>query len=379
MEGRAIGVDVDARKLIVQLTSMSTVTGAFKGVAATAPCRLEPDPVLTPLVYDENGMPQRDAAQGAGDVIELYYDHLICAVGTASNSGMIPGAKEHCFNLKTAQDSKRLRTAIGEALELASRPDVQEYYYQDDNDEETRVQEAMEERRRRVRIAVVGGGPTGVELSGELCDLFRQICRDPDAPYHRLAEEVSVMLVHGGSDLLPSMDSELRERALHALQAQGVDVRLNTRLNEVGREYIKVCKKGSGIEETIPLGCTIWAAGNAPVPFVKELLSQLPESAAGSGGRINVDQWMRCPTHSVEAFGSILVLGDVACSEARYKYDPSPSPLPQTAQVAGQQGAFVARMLNRGYDLQQTPPKLPDLNDSEAFSLLRVWLLARGL
>jgi NADH dehydrogenase FAD-containing subunit len=377
VEGRAIGVDVDARKLIVQLTSMATVTGAFKGVAATAPCRLEPDPVLTPLVYDEDGMPRRDETQGAGGVIELYYDHLICAVGTASNSGVVPGAKEYCFNLKTAQDSKRLRTAIGEALELASRPDVQEYYYQE-NDEETRIQ-ALEERRRRVRIAVVGGGPTGVELSGELCDFFRQVCREPDGAYHRLAEDVSVMLIHGGSDLLPSMDPELRERALHALQAQGVDVRLNTRLNEVGRDYIKVCKKGSDIIETIPLGCTIWAAGNAPVPFVRELLSQLPESAVGSGGRINVDQWMRCPTHSLDSFGSILVLGDVAYSEARYKYDPSPSPLPQTAQVAGQQGAFVARMLNRGYDLQQTPPKLPELTDSEAFSLLRVWLLTRGL
>lgn len=377
MEGRAIGVDVDARKLIVQLTSMSTVTGAFKGVAATAPCRLEPDPVLTPLVYDEeNGMPRRDESQGAGGVIELYYDHLVCAVGTASNSGVVPGAKEHCFNLKTAQDSKRLRTAIGEALELASRPDVQEYYYQDEED--ARVQ-ARGERRRRVRIAVVGGGPTGVELSGELSDFFRQICRDPDAPYHRLAEDVSVLLVHGGSDLLPAMDLELRERALHALQAQGVDVRLNTRLNEVGRDYIKVCKKGSDIEETIPLGFTVWAAGNKPVPFVKELLSQLPKSAVGSGGRINVDQWMRCPTHSLDNFGSILVLGDVACLEARYKYDPSSSPLPQTAQVAGQQGAFVARMLNRGYDLQQTPPRLPLLSDSEAFSLLRTWLLARGL
>ena len=378
MEGRALGVDVNARKLIVQLTSMSTVTGAFKGVAATAPCRLEPDPVLTQLIYDEDGMPRRDETQGAGGVIELYYDHLICAVGTASNSGVVPGAKEHCFNLKTAQDSKRLRTAIGEALELASRPDVQEYYYQEEDDEEKRVQ-AQEERRRRVRVAVVGGGPTGVELSGELCDFFNQICRDPDAPYHRLAEDVSVLLVHGGSDLLPAMDSELRERALCALQAQGVDVRLNTRLNEVGRDYIKVCKKGSGIEETIPLGFTVWAAGNAPVPFVKELLSQLPESAVGSGGRINVDKWMRCPTHSSDTFGSILVLGDVACLEARYKYDPSPSPLPQTAQVAGQQGAFVARMLNRGYDLQQTPPKLPELPDSEAFSLLRTWLLARGL
>ncbi|KAL3919367.1 MAG: hypothetical protein SGARI_007226, partial [Bacillariaceae sp.] len=53
------------------------------------------------------------------------------------------------------------------------------------------------------------------------------------------------------------------------------------------------------------------------------------------------------------------------------------SPLPQTAQVAGQQGAFAARMLNRRYDLTQTPPCLPDPGDE--ISLLRSWLVARGL
>ncbi len=63
----------------------------------------------------------------------------------------------------------------------------------------------------------------GAELSGELCDFFNQICRDPDAPYHRLAEDVSVLLVHGGSDLLQAMDPELRERALCALNEVGHD------------------------------------------------------------------------------------------------------------------------------------------------------------
>lgn len=375
VEGRAIGVDVKEKKVQVQLTSLSTVTGAFKGIAANAPCRLEPEPVLTQIVYGEDGTVLRDKTQGAGGVIELNYDYLICAVGTASRSSIVPGAKEYCFNLKTSQDSKRLRTAIGEALEMASRPDVQEFYYLD---EESKIN-ARDERRRRVRIAVVGGGPTGVELSGELCDFFAQICRTPDGAYQHLREDVSVMLIHGGDELLPAMDQELRTRALEALQAQGVDVRLNSRLKEVGQDYIVILEKGSGVVETIPIGMSVWAAGNAPVPFVKELLSQLPPSAAGSGGRINVDRWLRCPTPTEDTFGSILVLGDVACFESQSKYETSPQPLPQTAQVAGQQGAFVARLLNRGYNMQQTPPKLPELSESEAFSVLRVWLILRGL
>jgi NADH dehydrogenase FAD-containing subunit len=359
----------------VQLTSMSTVTGAFKGLATGAPCRLDPEPVLTRIVYGPDGMPVRDGSQGASDVIELMYDHLICAVGTASRSSMVRGAKEHCFNLKTSQDSKRLRTAIGEALEYASRPDVQEYYYPDG----TMRDRAREERRRRVRVAVVGGGPTGVELCGELRDFFRQVCGSPDGAFPHLLEDVSVTLVHGGPDLLPAMDPELRGRALSALRSQGVEVRLNTRLNEVGRDYIKIIDKGVGVEETIPLAITVWAAGNAPVPFVGELLSQLPKEAAGSGGRINVDRWLRCPTPTPESFGSVLVLGDAACLEKQSKYDTSPEPLPQTAQVAGQQGAFVARMLNRGYDVSRTPPALPETSEDADYSLLRAWLLARGL
>jgi NADH dehydrogenase FAD-containing subunit len=376
VEGRAIGIDVRQKKLQVQLTSLSTVTGRFKGLASEASCRLEGEPVLTNIAYSDDGSTiVRDVRrQGASDVIELNYDTLICAVGTASRSAMVAGAKEHCFNLKTSQDSKRLRTAIGEALEYASRPDVQEFYY---DGEEEKVR-AKEERRRRVRIAVVGGGPTGVELCGELQDFFAQVCAVPDGAYQHLKDDISVMLIHGGSDLLPAMDKDLRVRALESLQSQGVQIRLNTRLKEVGRDYITIFEKGNAdAEETIPVGITVWAAGNAPVPFVKELLSQLPPEAAGSAGRVNVDSWLRCPTPTEDTFGSILVLGDVACFEAeKEKYDDAPQILPQTAQVAGQQGAFAARMMNRGYDLQRTPPKLPE--SSEA-SLLRTWLVARGL
>ena len=376
VEGRAIGIDVEGKKLQVQLSSLGTVTGSFRGLASDASCRLDPEPIQSYVDYSDDGsMVQRDRSKGAGDVIELNYDYLLCAVGTASRSSIVKGAKEYCFNLKTSQDSKRLRTALGEALEYASRPDVQDSYYI--SDEVTAM--ARAERRRRVRIAIVGGGPTGVELSGELKDFFAQICSYPDGAYQHLKDDISVMLIHGGCDLLPAMDRELRTRALDALHAQGVEVRLNTRLKEVGRDFITIGEKGSDVEETIPVGLTVWAAGNAPVPFVKELLSQLPPQAAGPGGRIVVDKWLRCQTNSPSSFGSIFVLGDVACLSEKEKYDVEPQPLPQTAQVAGQQGAFAARMLNRGYDMQATPPALPELSESESFSLLRVWLAARGL
>jgi NADH dehydrogenase FAD-containing subunit len=113
VEGRAIGIDVPNRRISVQLTSLATVTGAFRGVAANAPDRLEPEPIVSAAETAETG-------GGAGRVVALNYDYLVCAVGTSVRSTVVPGAKEHCFNLKTTQDSKRLRTAIGEALEYVS-------------------------------------------------------------------------------------------------------------------------------------------------------------------------------------------------------------------------------------------------------------------
>lgn len=142
--------------------------------------------------------------------------------------------------------------------------------------------------------------------------------------------------------------------------------------------------KGSDIEEKLEFGVCLWAAGTAPVPLVQTLLDKLPEEARARGNRINVDQWMRCPTPSPEAFGPILVLGDAAAFPAKSAV------LPQTAQIAGQQGAYAARLICRGYDLSATPPvlkpnvdfaratwlKLRGLNEAEAFKFLNLGLLA---
>ena len=347
IEGKAVAVDVDNRRVTVELTSLSTITPTnIDNVGGTHhPNPNRPNP----------------------SQITLDYDYLICAPGTKVRSSIVPGAEEHCFNLKTSIDSKKLRTGIGEALEYASRPDVQ------GNDDPF----VVAERRRRVRFCIIGGGATGVELAGELNDFLKDICRPRKGAFHRLADDVSVMLVHGGDTLVPQFDPELRPYALEALQQAGVEVRLNTRTTEVTPTTIKLKRKGDNtVEEEIPVGLTVWAAGNEPVPFVKTLLSQLPERAVGPGGRVNVDGWLRVPTHTPESFGSILVVGDAAYLKANPKDEHSG--LPQTAQVAGQQGAFAARLLNRDYDLQETPPKLR-YRGLDEFSKLRIYLLVRGL
>ena len=208
----------------------------------------------------------------------------------------------------------------------------------------------------------------GVELSGELTDFIRDITKDRVGPYHKLKGEIRIILVEGGPCVLPPFDESLREHAYQSLLNEGVDVRLNTFVKEVGDGWINLQHKDGGPIETIDFGLSVWAAGVAPVPFVQTLLSKLPEEAQGRNGRIKVDKWLRCPTPTEDSFGSILVMGDAAA------FDQGDAVLPQTAQVAAQQGAYVARLLDRDYDLATTPPVVKE-NDTS----MSTWLQIRGL
>lgn len=307
------------------------------------------------------------ARRGDAPVGDLPYDKLIVAVGCKVFDSFVPGASDYCYRLKSCDDARRLRTAIGECLEFGSRPCVAP----DSSVSDEESKERREARLKRLTWVIIGGGPTGVELAGELSDFIKDITRDRVGAYHKLKDQIRIILVEGGPCLVPPFEEKLREHALESLVNEGVDVRLNTFVKEVGDGYIKLQHKDGGDIETIDIGLSVWAAGIAPVPFVETLLSKLPEEARGQRGRVNVDRWLRCPTPTPETFGSILVMGDAAAFDAG-----GDSVLPQTAQVAAQQGAFVARMLDRGYDLSLTPPVLPDAGEDGSIS---TWLKVRGL
>jgi NADH dehydrogenase FAD-containing subunit len=348
LEGSATAINVANRTVTVKLNSLldDVVSGA----------EVEP-PTLT-----------------------LSYDHLVVSVGSRVDDRGVPGA-DRALRLKSTDDARRLRTAVGECFEYASRPDVSS-------------PEAAKERSRRVTFLIVGGGPTGVELAGELHDLFEDVTRFHKGTYPKLAESVRVILAHGGPSLVPQFEEALRTEAQKSLEKKGVEVILNTRVTEVGDGYARLSTKvvdsvtGRPTEEredsVLPVGLTVWCAGTAPVPFVEDLLSQLAPEARNYDGRVKVDRWMRPPMNDPALLGSVLVLGDAAaCSGCLGSGDKE---LPATAQVAGQQGAYVARLLDRGYDLQTTPPVLPcmdtetqDTCDVFYDPALNAWLRFRGL
>jgi len=274
-------------------------------------------------------------ADAHGGEFHMPYDTLVLAVGVRPACHAVPGVNEHCLFLKDVEDARSIRRRVTACLETADLPST------------------MKDKKKLLTFVVIGGGPTGCEFCGELQDFVRN---DLQRFYPKLAPFMRILLVHRGQTILPAFGPDLKEAARETLEAQAIEVMTGTSVKEVMADAIRVARKTeAGMEEeTIPCRLCVWAAGNAGQDIVTSLREQLPiqaESSTGETARLLVDEWLR--VQGVKD-GSIMALGD--CSRIA---GLSP-PLPQTAQVAAQQGAYVARLLNRCYDLGASgPPRLP--------------------
>lgn len=263
---------------------------------------------------------------------EIPYDVLVVSVGEQPATFGTPGVEEHCFFMKEIPDSVRLRERIQSQFELATLPGSQEG-----------------EMATALHFVVVGGGPTGVEFAGTMSDFLRE---DLKKKYPELMPYVRVTLLNSQGTILSAFDEKMQKHALDNFKRVGVDVRTGVRVTEVTNDTITL--KGG---EEIKYGVCVWSAGNAPRPLVQQLAEQIPEQAqyqpGGRPSKLAVDPFLRViGARDVLAIGDCsLVVGDR---------------LPTTAQVAGQQGAYAAHMINRGFmplvgGLEQPPPsKLAD-------------------
>lgn len=229
------------------------------------------------------------------------YDYLVLANGVSVNFFGTPGAKEHSLPMYSRSQAITIRDQLFLRLEEAAR-DAQGPQGHDG-----------------LRIVVVGGGATGVEVAGAMAEL-RDAGLRPAYP-EISGDAFDVMIVQRGTEVLKSFDEPLRRYAADQLRRRGVTLQLGAGVAEVRADCV-VLTDGT----QIPSDLTIWSAGVAPHEEVARWGLPL-----GEGGRIQVGDDLR-----VVGQERVFAAGDVAVS---------PAHLPQLAQPALQSGRHVGRSI----------------------------------
>jgi NADH dehydrogenase len=183
-----------------------------------------------------------------------------------------------------------------------------------------------EEQRRRLTFAVVGAGPTGVELAGQIRELAT---RTLHKEFRRIRpEHARVLLFDGGDVPLASFGPALSAKAAHTLDELGVEFRPRTRVTEVDGDGLTVSDR-SGTTQRIAAGTVLWAAGVAAPP-VAAALAERTGAQTDRAGRIKVEPDLTVPGHP-----EISVVGDVMSLDK----------LPGVAEVAMQTGLYAGRRI----------------------------------
>jgi NADH dehydrogenase len=182
-----------------------------------------------------------------------------------------------------------------------------------------------EEGRAAMTFVVVGGGPTGVEMAGAISEIARYtLVRDFR---HIDSSQARVILLDAAPRVLPTFVPKLSDSALRQLRRIGVEVRLQTMVEQVGPEGVTL--KGG---ETIAARTIVWAAGNAASPLGVSLGVPMDRQ-----GRVIVREDLSIPGHP-----EVFVIGDMA-----HFSKEGGAPLPGVSPVAMQQGRHVARNIGK--------------------------------
>ncbi|NLJ52629.1 MAG: NAD(P)/FAD-dependent oxidoreductase [Intrasporangiaceae bacterium] len=242
--------------------------------------------------------------------VTLPYDTLLVAAGAGQSYFGNDHFARHAPGMKTIDDALELRGRIFGAFEAAE------------------IAATEEERRRLLTFIVVGAGPTGVEMAGQIAELANRTLRhdfrsiDP--------RSARIILVDAAPAVLPTFGDKLGGRARDRLESMGVDVMLDTMVTDVDNASVTV-RDADGREHRIDAATKVWAAGVS----ASSLAGQLAEQTGAEldrAGRIAVAPDLTVPGHP-----EIFVVGDMAAL----------NDYPGVAQVAIQGARYAAAQLRR--------------------------------
>ena len=242
----------------------------------------------------------------------LEYDMLVIAPGCQPNTFGTPGVAEHALFMKNVSDAMKVRKILFDLLEKASLP----------NTLPDRVKELL-------HIAIVGGGPTGIELTAELDDLARHELRDL---YPEVGHQLRLSIYDVAPNILGAYDRKLYEYANNQLVRRSVSIETGSHILKVDKDALYTKEKGR-----VPYGMLIWATGNKNVPLIERLMVRLPEKGLK---RILTDHRLRVfkGKESDEIYDGVYALGDAADIDGAF--------LPTTAEVACQKAKYLVEQFN---------------------------------
>lgn len=275
--------------------------------------------------------------------LDIPYDSLIVAAGVNQSYFGHDENAMYAPGMKTLDDAIELRRRILGAFEMAE------------------VTTDPVERERWLTVAIVGAGPTGVELAGQIRDLAKRSLRNEFRNFD--PSSMRVVVLDGGKEPLPSFGDQLSGRATRELHRLGVELRMGTRVLSVDAEGVDLLD-GDGTKGRLQAHTTIWAAGVEASPLAAEL-AKASGADVDRAGRIAVLPDLTIPGHP-----EVFAIGDMATLEH----------LPGVAEVAIQGGLHAANTISRRLKGADTRPfRYRDLGSAAAIGRFRAIVSVRGV
>ena len=284
------------------------------------------------------------AVQPGGRNVNLSYDSLIVAAGAGQSYFGHDEYSEWAPGMKTLADALDHRARIFGAFEMAELEDDPEI------------------RRAWLTFAVVGGGPTGVEIAGQIAELSRRSLKHNFRRFD--SGEIRVLLFEGGPEILATFGDKLSSKATRELEKIGIEIHLNSIVTHIDADGVDV-KGSEGLVQHFSSKTKIWAAGVSASPLAK-MLADATGAQCDRAGRIMVQPDCTLPGHP-----EVFVVGDMMnCND-----------LPGVAEVALQSGLHAGHVIrNRVRNgAAPTPWKYWDLGSMAAVDRRSAVLSAHGV
>lgn len=235
---------------------------------------------------------------------ELKYDKLVIAVGCDVNTFGVQGVKEHAFFMKELIDATKMRERVIQCFEQASFPNCSD-----------------QRRKQLLQFVIVGAGPTGVESAAELHDFIHQ---DVTRTFPEVAKFAHIVILEASQHILTQFEESLRDFTIKTFAKKKIEIRLGAVVSQVTETSVML-RDGTVID----CGICLWSAGIGPRSFVKDKLDVQKDHRS----KILVDNYLR-----VKGMQNMYALGDCSVFVG--------DELAATAQVAQQQGRYLAKSLN---------------------------------